>query len=139
MIMSKSSIFNHMRKIYLIGLLTVLFALAGFLYAFDPAGSNIFPPCPFYTITGFYCPGCGSQRALHDILHLDLPGAAENNILVIPALLVIIYQLICQFLKPKHQNILYYSSAPWIILVIIVIFWILRNLPFYPFTLLAPS
>ena len=128
-----------MRKIFLIGLLTGLLALAGFLYVFDPSDSKIFPPCPFYTITRFYCPGCGSQRALHDILHLDLSGAAENNILVIPAILVIIYNLIYQLLKPKHQNILYYSSAPWIILVIIVIFWILRNLPFYPFPLLAPS
>jgi hypothetical protein len=128
-----------MKKIYLISLLAGLFALAGFLYVFDPADCNLFPPCPFYTITGLYCPGCGSQRALHDILHLDAAGAAANNLLVIPAILVIIYHILYQLIRPKHQNILYYNSTPRIILGIIIIFWILRNLPFYPFTLLAPS
>ncbi|MDD4143546.1 MAG: DUF2752 domain-containing protein [Prolixibacteraceae bacterium] len=128
-----------MKKIYLISLLTGIFTLAGFLYVFDPAVCKIFPPCPFYTITGLYCPGCGSQRALHDILHLDMAGASANNILVIPAIMVFIYHLLCLTIKPKHQNILYHKSSPWIVLGIIIIFWILRNIPVYPFTLLAPA
>jgi hypothetical protein len=128
-----------MKKIYLISLLTGVVVLAGLLYIFDPAVCKLFPPCPFYFITGFYCPGCGSQRALHDILHLNLAGAIANNLLVIPAIIIIIYHLLYLTIKPKHQNILYYNSTPWIILGIIIVFWILRNIPVYPLNLLAPS
>ena len=113
--------------------------LAGLLYIFDPSVCKVFPPCPFYAITGFYCPGCGSQRALHDILHMDLTGAVANNLLVIPAILITVYQLMYLIIKFKHKNILYYNSTPWIILGIIIVFWILRNIPVYPLNLLAPS
>jgi hypothetical protein len=128
-----------MKKIFRISLLTVFFSLAGLLYFFNPATSKLFPPCPFYTITGFYCPGCGSQRALHNILNMDPVSAVKNNFLVIPALLVIIYNLICEIIKPEQQNILYHKSAPWLVLCIINIFWVFRNIPAWPFNLLAPS
>jgi hypothetical protein len=139
MILLKIINFNHIKNIYLISLLTGVVVLAGLLYIFDPAVCKLFPPCPFYAITGFYCPGCGSQRALHDILHLNLAGAIANNLLVIPAIIIIIYHLLYLTIKPKHQNILYYNSTPWIILGIIIVFWILRNIPAYPLNLLAPS
>ena len=36
-----------------------------------------YPTCPFLAITGWYCPGCGSLRAVHDLLHGDLAGAVR--------------------------------------------------------------
>jgi hypothetical protein len=126
-----------MKKLYLTGLLTGILALAVLLYFFNPA-ENLFPSCPFNTFTGFYCPGCGSQRALHNLLHLNLSGVASNNILVFPALLIILYHALYSIIKPKHTNILYLKSTPRIILIVILLFWILRNIPAYPFSLLAP-
>src|SRR5690606_2629375 len=49
-------------------------AVVGFYGLVDPA-TGILPSCPFYTLTHWYCPGCGSQRALHALLHGD-PGTA---------------------------------------------------------------
>jgi hypothetical protein len=38
------------------------------LRLFDPATSGVFPPCPFRVLTGWLCPGCGSLRAMHQLL-----------------------------------------------------------------------
>lgn len=49
---------------------------------FDPRDTHLVPPCPFRTITGLDCPLCGGMRAVHDLTHLDLVGAAGQNLLV---------------------------------------------------------
>lgn len=43
-------------------------------------------PCPFHAITGLRCPGCGSQRALHALLHGDLSTTFKMNALWILAI-----------------------------------------------------
>lgn len=37
---------------------------------FDPVGGSLpYPRCPVKWLTGWDCPGCGSTRALHALLH----------------------------------------------------------------------
>lgn len=48
-------------------------------YIFDPGKSVFAPKCVFHELTGLDCPGCGSQRMLHALLHGDLAGAWEAN------------------------------------------------------------
>ena len=36
-------------------------------------------PCPFYTVTGLKCPGCGMTRMCMDIMHLDFKAAYLEN------------------------------------------------------------
>ncbi|WP_225974845.1 DUF2752 domain-containing protein [Arachidicoccus ginsenosidivorans] len=45
--------------------------------------SSWFPKCPFRSLTGLQCPGCGSQRAIHDLLNLDILGAFRENALMV--------------------------------------------------------
>jgi len=54
----------------------------------DPATSPIFPPCPWRAATGWLCPGCGSARALHALLHGSVTDALRLNGLAVAALLV---------------------------------------------------
>jgi Protein of unknown function (DUF2752) len=42
---------------------------AALLFAFEPATTWWFPSCPFYALTGWLCPLCGSLRAVHAVLH----------------------------------------------------------------------
>ena len=50
----------------------------------DPARHAIFPKCPFLMLTGgLRCPGCGSQRALHALLHLEFKEAFLYNPMVV--------------------------------------------------------
>ena len=67
-------------------------ALLPLYYFYDPQGGG-FPACPFYQLTGLFCTGCGSQRALHDLLHLDLGSSLGHNLLLAPALVLIVWHL----------------------------------------------
>ena len=49
------------------------------LYLFNPAESRLFPPCPFHALTGWQCPGCGSLRAAHCLLHGEFIAAFRLN------------------------------------------------------------
>lgn len=56
------------------------------LYAFSPAEVSLFPRCIFLTLTGYECPGCGSQRAIHSLLHLRISEAFGYNPLLVLSL-----------------------------------------------------
>jgi hypothetical protein len=129
----------------------ILFLIAGILlasgfvylyYNINPAGQEWMPKCPFHTFTGFHCPGCGSQRAIHDFLHLNFLDGFKHNFLLGLGVLVMFYKVFLiirsRFYPEKSSNLLYSPKVPWIILILIISFWVLRNLPFAPFSYLAP-
>ncbi|NOR75511.1 MAG: DUF2752 domain-containing protein [Draconibacterium sp.] len=132
-----------MKKIINFGLLIIFMGLAVLFFVLNPAEHQIFPKCVFHSVTGYYCPGCGSQRAIHSLLHLNFAGVVGNNFLFLPAMLLFIYHYTFSFLNKKLNwklpNIFSLKSTPWIILGVIILFWILRNMPVYPFDILAPN
>ena len=65
------------------------------LFAHDPANSMFYPPCPFRALTGFYCPGCGTLRALHQLLHGHLVAAFWLNPLAALLLPFLGYASLC--------------------------------------------
>lgn len=52
----------------------IVAAGAALYFIFDPAVTRWAPKCMFRVLTGYDCPGCGSQRALHALLHADMAG-----------------------------------------------------------------
>jgi hypothetical protein len=115
----------------------LLLAGAAYLFVFEPGKTGFFPGCPFRWLTGFTCPGCGTTRALHQILHGHFAAAFMLNpllLLAIPFLLFALlrYSVIVMRGGVPRPNAL---PAPFIyaIFVAIVSFWIFRNTPFYPF------
>jgi hypothetical protein len=113
------------------------------LRVFDPATAGIFPPCPLHYLTGWYCPGCGSLRAMHALLHGNLQQAWAMNPLTIMLLPFVAYGLASELLgvvrgRGLPQPVL---PASYIraLCGVIVLFGIVRNLPLYPFSLLAPG
>ncbi len=58
---------------------TLLLPAAAVLFFFDPATAGFYPPCLFKTIFGAQCPGCGSLRAMHQLLHVNLAAAWALN------------------------------------------------------------
>jgi len=101
------------------------------LFTFDPHQSTLFPPCPFKALTGWVCPGCGSTRAMHCLLHGQVLQALERNPLMVISLPI----LAAMFAWPSI------AKKPWVAwsaLVILVSYGILRNIPFAPFEYLAP-
>ena len=118
-----------------------IFAVVFVLFFLNPGEGSFYPPCPFHLLTGLYCPGCGSLMAVHQLLHGNLAAAFGLNPLMVLSLPFLGYCLI----SPRVHAVTKRASAGfvpafwiWLILLVIILFWILRNLPFYPFTLLAP-
>lgn len=112
------------------------------LRTFDPnAPGNPFLPCLFQSTTGLLCPGCGVTRCLHALVHGDVMQALAMNPLIVGLLvlapLTIAWRAGWQpaWLRPAARFIA--SPKAWIALL--AIFWIARNLPWFPFTALAPG
>jgi len=118
-------------------------SLAVFYFFINPNDVNFLPECPLYFTTGFYCPGCGSQRATHQLLNFNIFGVLQQNVLYFISLLILGYHFIvtgCNgIFKKQLYNYVYHPKTPLVILGVIVVFWILRNIPYYPFSLLAPN
>ena len=75
---------NRKRTIFIVTLIIGGAAAAVTYGLFDPAKYAFFPKCPFLLLTGgLRCPGCGSQRAIHSLLHLNLKEAFLYNPMVI--------------------------------------------------------
>lgn len=118
----------------LIGLAVLLLLGAGalLLYSFDPsAPNNYFPRCPSYWFFGVYCPGCGITRALHALLHGDVAQALAYNPLAILAAPVLLWMAF----KP---NWIYHPLTPRVAFFVLVGYGVMRNIPYAPFSLLAP-
>ena len=122
-------------------LLLLIFALA-VLFWYDPVESGVFPPCLFHAITGWHCPGCGSARGLHQLLHGHPLVAFGLNPLMVLSLPFVSYGLISQILyvcsRRRLPGVFIPARWIWALLAVIILFWILRNIPRYPFSLLAP-
>lgn len=118
-------------------------SLAVFYFFTNPNEVNFLPECPLYFTTGIYCPGCGSQRAAHQLLNFNIFGVLQQNVLFFISLLILGYHItltgINAFFKKNFHNYMYHPKTPLVILAVIVVFWILRNIPYYPFNLLAPN
>jgi hypothetical protein len=125
------------RRLTLVLIWLSLAAGAAYVFIFEPGKTGFFPACPFRVLTGFTCPGCGSTRGLHRLLHADVIGAFEFNPLLVLSLPFLIYAFLRYSnaimrgrpIKRHHLDAKYI----WALFVVILSFWIFRNTPFYPF------
>ena len=116
-----------------------ILAVIGFI---NPTTSSMFPTCPFRALTGLHCPGCGVTRGMHQLLHGDLLSALDYNALLIVFVpMIVFFMLTLLSIAIRGRRIRFPGFAPkatWGLLVVLLVFGVLRNLPFYPFTILAP-
>lgn len=125
------------RRSTVIGIWLLLVAGATYLFLYEPGRSGFFPLCPFRFLTGLTCPGCGSTRALHQLLHGHFEAAFTLNPLLLLALPFLVYAFLRYSAfsmrgRTPPPNAL---PAPYLyaIFFVIVGFWIFRNTPIYPF------
>ena len=111
------------------------------LRMYDPnLPGNPFLACIFYKTTGLYCPGCGLTRALHALVHFDLLRAIRMNALFMlsaPIAVLLIWRLY-RPLPKMLETMIRPLANPWPWVIAVPLFAVLRNLPWYPFYLLAP-
>ncbi len=101
------------------------------------------PGCMFHRATGLDCPGCGMTRAAHSALRGDLLAAFRFNplgmVLLPPAMLGIGLEVVGWVRgKPLPWTFRVRGRWVWGIVAVVFVFWVARNIPAWPFTLLSP-
>ena len=114
-----------------IGACVVLLAVYGL---FDPA-RRFFPRCPFHMLTGLDCPGCGSQRAVHSLLHGDVSTAFGYNQLLVVMLPYLAVCIWLEYFGGKHRfpwlrRVLLGKEACIVLLAVFILFFVGRNFLF---------
>jgi hypothetical protein len=113
-----------------IGLVTLAVAV---LRVFNPATTWFFPPCPLRALTGYLCPGCGTLRALHELLNGHVAAAFKLNPLMMLLLPYVGYSGASSALETVFgralPRVFIRPAYIWALLVIILLYWILRNTP----------
>lgn len=117
-----------------------LFVITGaLLFWFNPADHSFYPFCVFHRMTGLECPGCGGLRAAHQLLHGHFATAFRYNPLIVTAAPIVLVVLTLRALRKPKRPVSHRAMAiwAWIAFVVLVSFWILRNLPIEFFKLPA--
>jgi len=116
-----------------VSLAAVLGGLA-VVYLFPPTEHSFYPRCPIYLTTHWLCPGCGSTRALHALLHFNIQSALHYN-----ALFTLLFPFACLWFGficyrtmryDRFPKLVFPRSVAACLIVTVVLFTVARNTMF---------
>ncbi|MGN0442697.1 MAG: DUF2752 domain-containing protein [Acutalibacteraceae bacterium] len=109
----------------------------GIIYIIFNSLTGIGIPCVFHLITGLNCPGCGVSRMIISLINLDFEAAFRYNaalFVLSPVFLILAITIIVRYIKTGSQKLSRGQSAVVItLIVLLLLFGIVRNLPFVDF------
>ncbi len=115
------------------------------LWVLKHGGPQMMPwTCLLHDMTGLHCPGCGMTRATDALLDGDLTAAVSFNplgIILLPVALIALIPELIGWLRgsPPLWRVPLGKRGAWIIAWLVISFAVLRNIPFAPFSWLAPG
>jgi hypothetical protein len=130
------------RLLMTLGALLVLAGLA-VIYFRDPSQPGNYPSCLFFALTGLHCPGCGTTRGLHLLLHGDIAGAMAMNVIMVVSIPCLAWYGVSHLLVSRGRAPLpgcrLAGKSTFVLAAVFILYAVLRNLPFEPFASLAPG
>lgn len=127
-----------------IAIILPILIVYGYYAYYRETDSTWINQCTIYKFTGLDCPGCGGQRSLHFLLHGNIVQALHYNILFIiglPFLAYFYYIAIRVYILNQREylkSFVFSKKFAYIFLAVLLVFFILRNIPIPPFTYLSP-
>ncbi|MFH7324008.1 DUF2752 domain-containing protein [Aeromicrobium sp. JJY06] len=111
------------------------------LASVSPEEPGHYPTCPFLAVSGLYCPGCGSLRAVHALTRGDLATAWDRNPLAVLLLPAVLIAWGAWGLRLLGRQAWHPSRIPaawiWALLGVVLAYWVARNVPGW--TWLSPA
>ncbi len=122
----------HLRGPLLVG--GIGLAVASVLHLRDPHADGSYGFCPFLTLTGLPCPGCGGLRAMNDLTRGDLVAAISSNALAVGLVVALVGLWAVWFtrrLRGQPHAQLLTVGTPTVLagVAVITVFGVLRNTP----------
>ncbi|MCP2260868.1 Protein of unknown function (DUF2752) [Streptoalloteichus tenebrarius] len=107
------------------------------LWADPTAPGNPLPTCPTKAWLGLVCPGCGALRMTYSLLHGDLLAAAHYNAVALVALPLLVWTWVGwtrgRLAGRPVRSWQHHRRAPMAVLAVLVVWWVVRNIPVDPF------
>lgn len=105
---------------------------AGIVGAVIMIKTGLYLPCPFRSITGYLCPGCGATRMFLSLIQLDPAAAFRCNpllLVTLPLLLYIVAAMCRNYVKCGSLQVGRRTEIMAVVLIVFfVIFGFLRNI-----------
>ena len=107
----------------------------------DPTTPNgPLPTCPTKALLGIDCPGCGSLRMLYSLMHGNVLAAVRFNALGLVALVLLVWAYLAwtygRVVGRRFGSWQHNRWAAMVTLSLVLCWFVVRNLPFAPFSAL---
>lgn len=123
-------------------ILLTMIAAAGAVFLRNPRSYGMGVLCPTRRYFGFYCPGCGSTRAAHDLLHGQFGSAFANNPagvgLGTPVVVWLVAMLLLGATRGYAWRIRTPATVGWWVTILLVLYMAARNIPIKSLDCLRP-
>ncbi|MCM1377924.1 MAG: DUF2752 domain-containing protein [Clostridium sp.] len=99
-----------------VAIIAVIVLIGVFYFLFNPTDYVWMPKCMLKQLTGLECPGCGSQRFIHAMLHGNIAAAWRVNpylMVMFPYMLILLCGNLSKEYGPKLNRTV--GSVPAII------------------------
>lgn len=119
------------RMISCVALAVLLGVLAVVYFIVDPMEVRWMPRCMWKVATGTDCPGCGSQRMAHALMHGDLRGAWQANayaLCLLPLMGGLLWLEISRERYPRLYRVAHSPVVVWGLAASLPVWWVVRNL-----------
>ena len=114
---------------------------SAYLLVNDPAKGHTFLPCPFRTMTGLDCPMCGATRATAALLRGHVGTALGYNVLWVALIPLVVWAWVTE-LRGGWATSRHPFRRRWFgiaLVVVAVLFAVVRNLPWAPWSALGTT
>ncbi len=108
----------------------LMVAAAVVYYLYEPTADSFYPRCVFLSLTGYECAGCGMQRAIHSLLHLDIKSAIGYNayfVALLPVAGLMSAAFVLRRRLPRLYDFLFSSVFLCAIGIGALLWWVARN------------
>ncbi|OQD54677.1 hypothetical protein BM536_022460 [Streptomyces phaeoluteigriseus] len=115
------------------GVLAAVVGAFAYVAAVDPNEPGHYPVCPLLRVTGLHCPGCGGLRSAHAFAHGDLVTALHANAMAVAAYAVFAVLWTVWVVRVARGRPVRIEPGPvplWTLGVLLLVFTVVRNLPY---------
>lgn len=121
---------SRLRRPVVVLIAAIAVAALVILYIYNPENTVWMPHCPSHMLTGYDCPGCGTLRALHSLMHGDIAAAWHYNAALFFAIPMVAVLAVASHTRP-HSPLRRFADSRWTpisVFIALIVWTVWRNI-----------